>query len=55
MKTNVVKLYQDRLNEELQRINQESDINNTWEKVVQVINDTSERMLGNTQSEKKKI
>lgn len=44
LKTNVVKLYQDRLNEELQRINQESDINNTWEKVVQVIKDTSERI-----------
>lgn len=55
LKTNVVKLYQDRLNEELQRINQESDINNTWEKVVQVIKDTSERILGNTQSEKKKM
>jgi len=51
LKTNVVKLYQDRLNEDLQRINQESDINNTWEKVIK---DTSERILGNTQNKKKK-
>jgi len=55
LKTNVVKLYQDRLNEELRGINQETDINNTWEKVVQVINDTSERILRNTQSGKNKI
>ncbi|KAL4083744.1 hypothetical protein QTP88_029060 [Uroleucon formosanum] len=53
LKTDVVKLNQDRLIEELQRINQESDINNTWEKVEQVIEDTSERILGNTQKEKK--
>jgi len=53
LKTNVVKLYQDRLNEELQRINQKSDINNTWEKVIKLIKDTSERILGNTHNEKK--
>ena len=48
-------MYQERLNEEMQLISQEVDINNTWEKIAQVIKDTSERVLGNTQSEKRKI
>jgi len=39
----------------IKRINQESDINNTWEKVMKVIKDTSERILGNTKWKKNKI
>lgn len=45
LKTNTIKVYQERLNEEMQLISQEADINNTWEKIAQVIKETSETIL----------
>lgn len=54
LNSNVVKLYQEGLNEGIQPINQKADINSTWEKVALVIKDTSKKILGNTQSEKRK-
>jgi len=55
LKTNLRKVYQERFNEEMQLISQEANINNTWEKIAKVIKDTLERILGYTQSEKKKM
>lgn len=33
LKTNIIKVYQERLNKEMQLISQETDINDTWEKI----------------------
>jgi len=55
LKTNIRKVYQEKVNKEMQLISQEANINNTWEKIAQVIKDTLERILGYTQSEKRKI